>query len=119
MAMQGNTKGSRERAAKRRLEALELRKAGLSYHQIGMRLDVSRQQAHRDVTRELKALAKVSTKVAEDVRILEEYRLDALLMILWSQVEEGSLGAIDRALRVMQRRAALRGLDALQSTNAI
>ena len=62
--------------------------------------------------RELQALAKIATKEADGVRILEEYRLDALLAILWPQVEEGDQGAIDRALRIMQRRAALRGLDA-------
>ena len=46
------------------------------------------------------------------LRVLEEYRLDALLMVLWPQVMGGDQGAVDRVLRVMQRRAALRGLDA-------
>ena len=38
--------------------------------------------------------------------------LDALLEILWPQVEAGDQGAVDRSLKIMQRRAALRGLDA-------
>ena len=112
VAQRGSLKGSRERAAARRIEALELRKSGLSYRRIGERLDVSGPQAHRDVMRELKALAKIATKEADGVRVLEEYRLDALLEILWPQVEAGDQGAVDRALRIMQRRAALRGLDA-------
>ena len=101
MAQRGSPKGARERAAQRRIEALELRKAGLSYRRIGERLNVSGPQAHRDVMRELKALAKIATKEADGVRTLEEYRLDALLEILWPQVESGDQGAIDRSLKIM------------------
>lgn len=46
------------------------------------------------------------------LRVLEERRLDAILMVLWPLVRGGDQGAVDRVLRVMQRRAALRGLDA-------
>jgi hypothetical protein len=35
----------------------------------------------------------------------EDSALDALLLILWPQVKKGDQGAIDRVLRVMERRA--------------
>jgi hypothetical protein len=35
-----------------------------------------------------------------------------MLLALWPQVLKGNQGAIDRALRVMERRAKLLGLDA-------
>jgi hypothetical protein len=45
------------------------------------------------------------------VRQLELERLDRLLIALWDLATGGSLGAIDRVLKVMQRRAELLGLD--------
>lgn len=47
----------------------------------------------------------------EGVRQLELQRLDKLLTALWDAATGGALGAIDRVLKVMQRRAELLGLD--------
>jgi len=105
-------KGARARAAERRSKALELRKAGASYRQIGAQLDVSMAQAHRDVTRAIANLAKLSEGDAEALRILEEQRLDGLFLSVWSQARAGDLQAIDRCLRIMARRAKLMGLNA-------
>jgi hypothetical protein len=46
------------------------------------------------------------------VRELELTRLDAMLLPLWRRVQAGEEKAIDRALRIMERRARLLGLDA-------
>jgi len=112
VAEQGNRRGSREAAAERRVQALELRKAGASYRQIGKTLGTSQVQAYRDVQRMLQALAKVETDKARELRSLEDERLNDLLLVLWPQAKKGNLGAIDRIVRIMERRARLFGLDA-------
>lgn len=112
MAQQGNCKGNREKAAERRLRALELRKGGATYRQIGERLGVSEAQAHRDVCRALAGLQKLCEAEAEVVRTLEIARLDALLVPMMRQALQGNQGAVDRVLRIAERRAKLLGLDA-------
>jgi DNA-binding CsgD family transcriptional regulator len=105
-------KGTTEKAAARRLQAIELRKAGATYRQIGERLSVSEAQAYNDVQRELARLATQTQDAAAALRVLESERLDALMLALWQQAKQGNQGAIDRVLKVMERRARLVGLDA-------
>ena len=98
--------------AEKKAEAFRLRKLGHSYSQIAEAIGVSITTAHRYVKREIEALIK---EPAEEVRKLELERLDYLL--------DRTLQALDRdgsdesklvptALRVMERRAKLLGLDA-------
>jgi hypothetical protein len=112
MAAPGNHKGNREKAAARRLQALEMRKGGASYGQIGKQLGVSDQQASNDVRRCLDRLGKLADDVAGHLRTMEEARLDALLLAVMPQARQGNLGAVDRVVRIMERRAKLLGLDA-------
>lgn len=109
---QSKTSGRKALALERELRALELRKAGASYAQIAEVLGISRSAAHKAVAR---ALDKVIAEVRENadrLRALELERLDHLSRELWRQALKGHLGAIDRLLKVMERRAKLLGLDA-------
>lgn len=103
--------------AERRLKALDLRKKGFSYTQIGTKLDCSRQTACRYVISELEALADKCREEAAQVRDLELQRLDALYLVAYAEVEEGNVPAIDRCLRIMERRAKLLGLDAAEKVD--
>lgn len=105
------SKGARERAAERRVQALELRKAGATYRQIGAMLGVSGVQAYRDVARALEALAVEEHSRADELRALEDARLDDILIVLWPRVKHGDIEAITTTLRLMERRAKLWGLD--------
>jgi hypothetical protein len=96
----------------RTAQALELRKAGLTYRQIGERLGFTEQGAHICVTRALERIGKLAADEVEAVRLLEIERLDRMLAAIWGQVLNGNFGAIDRALRIQERRARLQGLDA-------
>jgi len=100
------------RGRQREIESLELRKAGLTYRQIGERLGITEQGAHAAVMRALRRLNERITEAAEEVRRLELERLDRLLLALWPQAAKGNQGAVDRVLRIMERRARLLGLDA-------
>lgn len=91
-------------------QALELRKAGVSYAEIATRLGYrSGSGAHAAVGA---ALKKTLQEPADELRKLEVERLDAMLLAIATQVRQGNHGAIDRALRIMERRAKLLGLDA-------
>ena len=103
--------GAAENAAERRIKSLELRKNGATYRQIGVALGVSYETAHRDVMRELAALAAQAHGHAEDLRALETERLDMVLLSLAKSVRDGNLGAIDRWVRVSESRRKLLGLD--------
>lgn len=102
-------------AREREEQALELRKAGASYTDIGKRLGITRPAAYRAVVR---ALQKLNDKMAETgpvVRRLELERLDRLLLIAWRRLSQSN-GEDDAALRhilaIMDRRAKYLGLDA-------
>ena len=104
----------RIRTTEKTLRALELRKRGLNYTQIGKKLGCNRSTACRYVLSELENLADKCREEAVHVRDLELQRLDALYLKAWEAVEEGDLPSIDRCLRVQERRAKLLGLDAAE-----
>lgn len=96
----------------REREALELRKAGASYDQIAQRLDVSRDTARAIVMRALENLNTACEESADEIRRLEVERIDTLLLGLWDKARKGDVAAVDRVLRLQDRRAKLLGLDA-------
>ena len=115
MAVRGDSKGARERAAVRRGEALELRMSGLRYRQIAAQLGVSAQQIHRDVTKALLEVAALSEEDAEAVRELETQRLDTLLTAHWDEAIGGDRKATECVLRILTRRAKMLGIDTAAS----
>ena len=101
------------KAKQRQAEALELRKAGLTYEEIAKRLGYgSRTAAYTAVKRALTELAEETSASAEQLRELENSRLDRLHTIVWAQATQNrDLAAVDRAVRISERRAKLFGLD--------
>jgi len=115
-------------AAERRGFILEQRKGGSSYREIaaaalnkfgvnGLPRGYDSRYAHDDVLAELKRLREQNSELAGDVRDLELIRLDRMQASLWTSVLGGSETAIDRVLKIMQRRADLLGLDAPKRTD--
>jgi hypothetical protein len=105
----------RIRTTEKTLRALELRKRGLNYTQIGKKLGCARSTACRYVLSELENLADKCREEAVHVRDLELQRLDDLYLIAYRAIIDGyDLAGIDRCLRIMERRAKLLGLDAAE-----
>ena len=105
-------------AKERSLKALELRKTGMRYEAIAKQLGyTSRGTAHKAVMKELELLAQECQEEAAKVRDLELARLDELYLKAWEAVEDGNIAAIDRCLRVQERRAKLLGLDAAEKVD--
>lgn len=96
-------------------QALELRRAGVTYDVIAERVGFSdRTIARRYVMR---ALGRTLQEPADDVRRIEVDRLDRLQRALWPAAMQGDDKAIGSVLKVMDRRAKLLGLDAPVRTN--
>mgnify|MGYP000884396735 CR=1 FL=1 len=92
----------------RRLQALELRKSGATFEQIGTALGVAKGSAYKMVA---KALREREIPHVDELRKLEAERLDSLQFNLWTRARNGELGAIDRVVKILERRAKLLGLD--------
>ena len=94
----------------RHIKALELRKAGLSFDRIAQELGYASAGAAHNAVRI--CLERSVQEPAKEVRQMEVARLDDMLLSIWPEVRKGHLGAQDRALKIMERRAKLLGLDA-------
>lgn len=90
-------------------QTLELRRAGVSFDDIANRVGYNdRGAAHKAYKR---ALARTLQEPAAEIRELEQDRLDRLQVAVWAKALRGDLGAVDRVLRIFERRARLLGLD--------
>ena len=106
------TGSRRVQAAERRLQALALRREGATFSEIGEALGINRSAAHKAVSKALDELAQLSEGEVISLRALELDRLDVLQRAIWMQAMDGVLPAVDRLLRIMERRAKLLGIDA-------
>lgn len=114
MASRRDSKASakRLRGAENRAKALELRKSGASYRQIGEALGISMQRAHQLVMDELDRLAQLRLGNADELRRLELERLEMGALAIVTNVKRGELGAVKIWVRISESRRKLLGLDA-------
>jgi hypothetical protein len=83
--------------------------AGQSYPQIASLLQCSVSTAYNRVMGSLKETLR---EPSDEVRKLELARLDALYWSVYPEALKGRYGAVDRCIRIMERRSRLLGLDA-------
>lgn len=96
-------------AVERQRKALEMRKQGKAYSDIAAELGYkSGSGAHAAVRT---ALKKTLIEPAEELRQIENARLDAMLAALWTAIEKGDPKAIAAGVKISERRAKLNGLD--------
>lgn len=105
-----------DRIAVRRSLAIELRVNGKPIREIAKQLGVSVGTAHSDVTAVMAEVADVTAEQAETERKLQLERIDKateLCMRLIAEADEkDGLAAIDRLVKLEDRRAKLLGTDA-------
>ena len=111
-AYRGESRTSPRRilAKQRSAQAIALRIGGATYPAIASVLGYNSPQAAAKAVGD--SLAATVREPSDELRSLELERLDALFLALWPAAKRGVLGAADRCLRVMERRARLLGLDA-------
>ena len=101
-------------AAARRVRAVELKAAGLTYEQIANELGyTSKGTAYNIVT---KALREQTAEAVADLRDLENARLDALLHALWDAAMTGDVKAVAAVVQIVQARVHLNGLEPVRDT---
>lgn len=107
-----NPKGSSEKKVELMLVATDMRMSGMSYRQIGRQLDVSHVTAYRYVEESIAQIREECDESAKQLLVLELKRLDAALAAIFKKVIGGDLNAIDRMIKIGERRSRLIGLDA-------
>ena len=96
--------------AERQLKAFDLRKAGASYEQISKQLKYGgATHAREDILKGIRDRLPVET-VKEQVT-LELATLDAMQLGIYTKATHGDPQAIDRVIRIQERRSAYLGLD--------
>lgn len=89
-------------------KAAELRAAGATFREIGKALGIDHTWARELV---LRALDHSQYESAALMRTQEGERLDRLQRAVWGNAMRGNVAAVRAALRIMERRARLFGLD--------
>ncbi|GAA3267772.1 hypothetical protein [Streptomyces lavendulae] len=98
--------------AERRAKAIRMKINGSTYTEIADELGYSsRGSACSDVRRALEKHVIEEGLAVEAWRELELARLDILQKAIWPEAMEGSPRAIETALKILDRRAKLLGLD--------
>ena len=106
---ESKTSERRLSAAEKRVKALELRREGKTFQQIADALGYrSKTSAYDQV---MKGLNDTMQEPADALRRLESERLDWLWREVENRMDIDHLWAVDRALKIMERRASLFGLD--------
>ena len=100
---------ARVATAARRVRCVELAATGMTYAQIAADVGFANKSSARKAV--LAALASREVEAVEDLRRLEVTRLDALQAAAWEDALTGDVGAIDRILRIIDRRMMLMGLN--------
>lgn len=93
----------------KRRQAVELRLAGATYQQIADRLAFANHSGARKAVQA--GLKEAIREPAEEVLDRELARLDSMLLGLWDKARRGDVFAVDRVLKIMDRRARYLGLD--------
>lgn len=110
MGNQGKQQDRKLTTFEKQRQALSLKAAGKSYDAIAAELGYAdRSGAFRSVQA---AMSKIRREGVQEMRTLEDARLDLLLEAIWTRATSGNVPAIRAALSVMERRARLLGLDA-------
>lgn len=109
------------RASQRRARALELRLAGMTFRRIteiikqefGDDCPPSYNERHcwNDIDDELRRQRAEISENASAVLDLELQRLDQLLLVAMNRAMGGDMKAVDRVLKIMERRSRFLGLD--------
>lgn len=93
----------------REAEVLRLRRGGLTFDMIAQRLGFSHASgAH---TAYMNACKRIIRDDVDEIRRIEQDRLDIAQAAIWPRVTTGDSAAINSLIRIMDRRAKLLGLD--------
>lgn len=85
--------------------------AGLNYRDIASGLGVSIGTVSNDVKVLMKRWREEQVNQIDDLVTVDLRRLDAAINAIWNDVKEGNLPAVDRLIRILERRSRMLGYD--------
>lgn len=112
MIQPGKTHRVRIRTAERRAQCVALRLAGATYPAIAAQVGITPRAAYEHVKQHMEETARKSGEDATALRALENERLDRMQMGIWNRAINGDETAIDRVLKIIERRSRINGTDA-------
>ncbi|CAJ6206720.1 Uncharacterised protein [Burkholderia pseudomallei] len=107
---ESKTSARKVTAADRGVQAMQLRKLGYSFEEIGGVLKISRQAAHQLVKKYLEETIALATEEAEELRQLQLARLDHLFCKALPQAEAGDTKALNACRQIVMDQAKLQGI---------
>jgi len=93
----------------RKRHAMEMRAEGATYESIAIEIGTTENRA-REIVRS--GLRQSLQEPSEEIRYQEHFRLERLMTVVWPRAMKGDGFAVDRVLRIMERKARMLGLDA-------
>lgn len=110
--MSSKNSPAKARMLKHQEQALALRRSGMAYSAIAAKLGLSKSRAHALVQLGLEDAREQVAAHSDQLRSEEVSRLDGMLAKIYPKAARGDLQAIDRVLKISERRSRLFGLDA-------
>lgn len=98
-------------SAEQARKAFEMRRAGMTYRQIGERLGCSPSSVHKWVSEWMDEYNLQTEEQFQLMRQEQTARLDMALVALWPRVREGDTDAINSMVRIEAQRSKLWGTD--------
>jgi hypothetical protein len=109
----GASRRSNIKTREKEMEVVRLRRVGLSFAEIAKQLDYSNESGpYKALMRHMERNVTELQPSTEAVRQEELGRLDWWLQNISAQIIAGDVPAVNTALRISERKAALLGLDA-------
>lgn len=96
----------------RETEAMRLRVEGHNLEAIGKALGITPQGASKVLYRAFGKAHSELKEMAAHEAVVDFRRIEKLVKVIWPKAENGDLHAIDRVVRLLERKAKLLGLDA-------
>lgn len=93
-------------------QAVQLRIQGYTYQTIAEHIGITKGTAHKWVSQAMRASAEASERDALSELGVDLARIDIAMKKVMALVERSDLAAVDRLIRLIDRRAKLLGLDA-------
>ncbi len=108
-----NTTSARSIAAREHeQQAVEMRRQGMTYRAIAAAMHLSDMAIRKMVKKVIARTIERTNESIGEVKAIEIERLDQLLAAVWDDSMSGDTRSAGIALKIMERRAALLGLDA-------
>lgn len=95
----------------RKRQAIRMKVEGKTLAEIRLATGASSATVGRWMREEIARVAEDRKDLVKSMQWLQGQRLDAMLAALWPRIQKGDVAAVERAVKIEERRAKLFGLD--------